>query len=115
MVKTFTLVTLKAGRNVVCLKNIANVLLTDMWYQNRKVDLKEESERIIKMAAKLIVSDVRDAEYDIDFYPTNDVIENFDENLNWLSPKLRFFMEKCIHSKIKTRKYWPVDCTCRSS
>ena len=72
---------IKDRRNVVCLKNIANVL-TDMWYQNRKVDLKEESERIIKMAAKLIVSDVRDAEYDINFYSTNDVIENCDENLN---------------------------------
>ena len=43
---------IKGRRNLVCLKNIANVLLTDMWYQNRKVDLKEESERIIKMAAE---------------------------------------------------------------
>ena len=91
----------KGRRNVVCLKNIASVLLNDMWYQSRKTDFREESERIIKMAAKLIVSDIRDTEYETEFYPTNDTIKNCDENLNWLSPKLRLFMETCIHSKLK--------------
>ena len=53
------------------------------------------------MAAKLIVSDIRDTGYDPEFYPRNDIVEDCDENLNWLSPELRLFMETCIHPKLK--------------
>ena len=56
---------------------------------------------LLKMAAKLIVSDIRDTGYDPEFYPRNDIVEDCDENLNCLSPELRLFMETCIHPKLK--------------
>ena len=72
-----------------------------MWYQNRKTDVKEESERIIKKAAKLIVSDIMDGNYDSEYYPSNESIESLDENLSWSSPKIRLFMEMCVRSQLK--------------
>ena len=88
-------------RNVVCLKDVAEFLINDMWYQNRKIDAQEESERIIRLAAKLIVSDIRAEGFDKDFYPGNKTIASLDENLNFLPKKLKLFMECCISQKLK--------------
>ena len=44
--------------NVLCFKPNANRIINDAWYRNRKETIESESERIIKTAAKLIMSDV---------------------------------------------------------
>ena len=93
--------TVEGRRNVVCLKNLASVLLNDMWYENRTKDIGKESDRIILMAAKLIIADIRTMEYDNEFYPTNEAIASEEDNLKWLAPKLKLFMESCVRVPLK--------------
>ena len=41
--------------DVVCFKRIADYLINETWYANKKASVEDEAERIITMAAKLIL------------------------------------------------------------
>ena len=47
----------------------SNYLVTDAWYNARKENPMEEAKRIIKAAAKLILNDIRSANFDVKTYP----------------------------------------------
>ena len=46
---------MKGKSDVVCLKNLANLIVSSLWYEKREKDLAKESERLINNAAKLIL------------------------------------------------------------
>ena len=50
-------------RDVVCLKNMASYILNSKWYDDRKENVVEESERIITAAERIIRSDIKEHEY----------------------------------------------------
>ena len=62
--------------NVICFKNMAKHIINEKWYSERKDNVEEETERIIKTAARLIQAQIREVEYDLGSYPSNDEINN---------------------------------------
>lgn len=58
---------LKGRSDVVCLKDLADLIVNSSWYESRKKDIAKESERIISTAAKLILSDIRSINLDNEF------------------------------------------------
>jgi len=91
-----------SGRcNVVCLSNIAKHIINDLWYENRNKDVESEAERIVKTAAKLILSEIRSQYFDCDNYPSKEDIQDGEKNLNCLTPNLKMFMQLCVRSSIQ--------------
>ena len=62
--------------NVVCFKNIASNIINDQWYSSKKENKEKEAERIITIAAKLILGHIRSVKYDCGHYPTSADIDN---------------------------------------
>ena len=81
--------------------NIANYVINDTWYSDRKESTIDEAERIIATAAKLILGDIRATEFDNTNYPNNENIENLEKGKEWLPRYLRLFMEKLINYPLK--------------
>ena len=68
------LFTAVAGRaNLVVLRNIANYLINDKWYSNRKTEPENEAEKILRTASKLTLEDIRDTEFDVSNYLPNEL------------------------------------------
>ena len=65
---------MKGRSDMVCLKNFADLIVNNAWYEMREKDLKKESERIINTAAKLILSGVRSINLESDIYPLENEI-----------------------------------------
>ena len=63
------------GRSdVVCFSNMVNYIVNDKWYESRKSDKTNEAERIVTTAAKVIMAEIREMNYDNLVYPTHDDI-----------------------------------------
>ena len=91
------------GRSdVVCFRDMAKYILSEAWYNSRKEDKKEDAERIITAAAKLIMADIRQNKYDMDYYPThNDIVSPEEKGLR--SKNFKMFLELLIISEIKRK------------
>ena len=90
------------GRSdVVCFKRIADYLINESWYANRKESSEDEAEIIIIMAAKLIFGGIRTATYNCDSYPCDADIKSAEQGLNWLPHYLRIFIESLIKKPLK--------------
>jgi len=59
-------------KNVVCFKDLCRVIVTDKWYSDRAADNSSPSVRIVKDAARLIASEIREMKYSMDVYPSSD-------------------------------------------
>jgi len=55
---------------------MAKFIVNEKWYSERKDNVEDESECIVKTAAQLIQAQIREAEYDLGLYPSNDEINN---------------------------------------
>ena len=86
---------------MVCLSNIAKHIIDDMWYENQRVDPNNEAERIVKTAAKLIVSEIRNKTFNCEYYPDNDYKTDVQENIDWLTLNLKLFMESCARFSLQ--------------
>ena len=87
--------------DVVCFKNNASSILNDRWYENRKSNSEEESERIIKTAAKLILMDLRNSNFDCSTYPTSENIASIQCNKENLPNLLRTFLESLLSNTLR--------------
>ena len=66
-------------------------------YKDKKDNVQDETERIIKAAANLIKAEIKEQNYDSDVYPTaNDI-----KHLNWIPDNLRLFLKNLINSELK--------------
>ena len=93
--------------NVICFRKMANYLVTDAWYNARKENPTEEAERIIETAAKLILNDIRLANFDVKTYPNLGEIESVEDESNYLPPQLRLFMQGLSKKILEGNKHWP--------
>ena len=96
-----------AKSNVICFREMANYLVTDAWYNARKENPTEEAERIIETAAKLILNDIRSANFDVKTYPNLGEIESVEDESNYLPPYLQLFMQGLSKKILKGNKHWP--------
>ena len=85
-----------AGRpNVVTLRDTADYIVNET-----RVEAGDEAERIIATAARLVLGNIRAAEFECSNYPTNDVIGNSNAGKECLPPYLRLFLEKMIKNPL---------------
>ena len=82
------------GADLICFKDMANYIISDKWYTEKKSDIEDETERIIIAASKLIMSDIRQATYATDNYPTYDEVKQ--DRLDCL-----ILMTSLVSSKLK--------------
>ena len=87
-------------KNVVCFKNSVAYLVNARWFANREEKAEDESERIITLAAKLILADIRSTHFDCSYYPLNETIENVEKGKEWLPKLLGVFVEKLIKNPL---------------
>ena len=88
----------KEGRkHVICFRDTANMIINDVWSNDRKTDILDEARRIVKAAAKILKSEIRGASC-TEFYPNSDDIAKGKE---WLPNLLKVFLEDMIPSEVK--------------
>ena len=68
----------KGRKNVTCFRNVCSFIISDKWYDERNKDPEKDSKRIVKMAAKLIVSEIRSIQFDHDSYPSISEMQSSD-------------------------------------
>ena len=92
---------MKGRSDMVCLKNFADLIVNNAWYEMREKDLKKESERIINTAAKLILSDIRSINLESDIYPLENEIADINICESLLPESLRKFLEVFTKNRLK--------------
>ena len=91
---------LNGKSDVVCLKDTASLIINNAWYEAREKDA-EDSERIIKTAAKLILADIRTTKIDKEYYPTEEEIADINFCENAQPTALRQFLEIIVKDRLK--------------
>ena len=87
--------------NVVCFRNMANFIINEKWYLDKKDDIQAEAERIVVAAAKIIRAEIREQEYNSKLYPTNEDIKDIDQSNRWVPRHLQTLLKTIIPSKLK--------------
>ena len=88
--------TINNKKDVVCFVETASSIVNDAWYQSRKQNSDDDSERIMKTAAKIIIAELRSISYDTSVYPSTSDVGDVDKNVEWLPKYLRTFMKSLI-------------------
>lgn len=96
---TFTEVEGKSTK--VCFGNMVDYLITDKWYQNRKSNTIAEADRIVSLAAKIVLNDIRTAKFDCEWYPSTDMIQSTEESQKWIPSKLQLFLRSICKNTLK--------------
>ena len=78
---------------------MVNHILNDAWYDARKKNKEKDAERIIATAAKLIMADIQEKEYNTSYYPNREDILN--KNEERLPKSLKKFLEILIQPMLK--------------
>ena len=87
--------------NVLCFKNMANSIINDKWYSERKKDTEKEIERIVIAAAQIIREAIRESNYDLNSYPTTEDIADVDKGKEWIPHHLQTFLKMIMQSELK--------------
>ncbi|MES9882368.1 MAG: hypothetical protein ABW185_15965 [Sedimenticola sp.] len=82
-------------KNVVCFRNMAHLIINE-WYSESRKTPKDDAERIVRAAAKIIREEARESTYTLDEYPSKEDIKNLDRGRQYLGSCLRTFVEKLI-------------------
>jgi hypothetical protein len=90
---------LSGKSNVVCLKNLASNIVTDKWFNDLKDSGDEKSVKIVKTAARLIRSEIKDMEFDMKHYPSGE--DMYSVNNKCVPPLLQTFMEMLVVDELK--------------
>ena len=88
-------------KNVICIRDMASRIINNRWYSEREKDFVDESQRIVRAAAKLIKAEIRDAPYDNKQYPTEFECSELKAGKQWLPSLLSLFMENVIGNERK--------------
>ena len=84
-------------RDIIILKDMAQCIINEKWYDERKKDVVEEKKRIITAAAKLIKAEIREMSCDTTVYPSVEEAQS----TNWIPDGLRYFLSHFTSSDLK--------------
>ena len=89
-------------KNAACFRNLASMIINDKWYEERHTDVKNEANRIIDTAAKLIKNRLRLAAHKNEKY-TMDTFPSVEDatKIGWIPNELRRFLGSMINSELK--------------
>ena len=74
------------------------MILSDKWYAEKETDKDSVTEKIVKDAARLIASEIRQMAYTTSEYPTVDEMSVCNDVL---PPLLRLFIKSLVRSEVK--------------
>ena len=89
---------------MVMLNNSASKLLHDFHLESGKLDKNEEKLRVIRTAARLILSDITSLNIDSDWYPDSSTLGDVKKQINCLHDSLICFLRILICGKKKNTK-----------
>ena len=84
-------------RNVVCFTDVCHVILSDKWYQEKETD-DSIMEKIVKDAARLIASEIRQMPCTTSEYPA---VDEMSVQSDVVPPLLRLFIDSLVRSEVK--------------
>ena len=87
--------------NVVCFKDMVCYHLHELWDKQRTKDDQREAERVVITAAKIIMSEIREKQYDISTYPS--IRDILDPDYQLIPNLLNLFLQVMNKSKLKQR------------
>jgi len=87
--------------DVVCLRDMASFIITSKWYDEKKEDIGEESERIVAAAAKLIKAQINQMKSNTDLYPTSSSLTDLAILTDWLPPLLKLLIKTLLADELK--------------
>ena len=87
--------------NVLCFKNMVECIINEKWYTEKKASVKDEAERVVTAAAKIISAELREKHYNSESYPANEDILNSDCSKQWIPHYLQSFLKTLISSELK--------------
>ena len=93
-----TLVTSQGRSNIILLDKV-KIILCDNWYPQKKNNMKEESERVVKKAAQLTKNAIKEFKHKTESYPTVDDIAS-PEN-EFVPELLKVFIKELVESPMK--------------
>ena len=85
--------------SIISFRDSANKILRDKWIADKVIDVDNQSEHIIEMAASIILNDIRMAVYDMYECATLEAMENVD---TLIPNSLKNFWNKLVKCKSKT-------------
>jgi len=95
-----TFAEISGRKNVLCFKDMASFIINETWHKKQKAaSVVDESLRIVKAAAKLILAEIHELPSNMDSYPT--AADITDEAKNKLPPLFQLFMESLVRSPLK--------------
>lgn len=92
---------IQGKKNVVCFREMSNYLINSKWYEDRKKDICDEKQRIILTAAKIILAEIRELQFQREYYPTPEQIGDTEHGFQWLTPSMQTFLQTLIPSPVK--------------
>ncbi len=92
---------IQGRKNVVCFRDMANFIISQIFHSEKKRNPDEEIHHIITSAAKLIKAQTLEKVYDTTTYPTKEDIENLEQSREWLPPTLQLFLCELLKSPLK--------------
>ena len=94
------------------LEKMASYIVNSKWYEDRKIDIQEDSERIVVTAANLLKASIREASYSKDTcilvvlsFRTHSMLETGSQNCRTLS-LITLFVQM-----LRQRHYRPLHCS----
>ena len=95
---------LNGKQNVITFKDTAEAILHDFYHRTVKGNTELETKMIIRTAAKLISSEIKDIEINKEQYPSPNDIMLMEANLECIPEKLQLFLKHVIDIKGSERK-----------
>ena len=86
---------MRGSSTLICFKDMANFIINKR-FKGKKNDIEDKSLRIIKAAATLIKAEIRETNYDSDYYPICEDVKR-----EWIPESLRQFLNMFTTSKLK--------------
>ena len=84
------------------LSNVAEAVINNTWYENRKPNIEEEKLQIVKLAAKIISADIKDIPADMAIYPDEDCVADEINGKTFIPKTLSVLLETIVtKSQIK--------------
>ena len=85
-------------KNVLCFRDMAEYIINEKWYSDRKQAATDDAYRIIDAAAKIIREEVREATFTKEEYPSPNDIRDKDKGREFLTPMLNALMARLMPS-----------------
>ena len=87
-------------KNVACFRGVANHIINDKWYKDRKSNVDDEAEHLVKTVAKIIKNEFNN------FLQTDDSTKYYSspgdvEKLGWVPKYLKLFLSLLIKCEFK--------------